>query len=61
MEGPIDFENVYEQANQMDSQAMHFNNDQQSIVPGEMGLRDLKILMAIYESAEGGGKRVEIS
>ncbi|WP_416445027.1 Gfo/Idh/MocA family protein [Leeuwenhoekiella sp. A16] len=61
MEGPMDFENVYEQANQMDSQATHFSKDQQSIVPGEMGLRDLKILMAIYESAEGGGKRVEIS
>ncbi len=61
MEGPMDFENVYEQANQMDSQASHFSEGKESIVPGDMGLRDLKILMAIYESADAGGKRVAIT
>lgn len=44
----------------MDSQAQNFRNNEESKTPGEMGVRDMKILMAIYESANGGGKRVEI-
>ncbi len=60
-EGSMNLPNVYEQVRQMDSQAQSFKNNQQSKVPGEMGLRDVKILMAIYESAHAGGKRVEIS
>jgi predicted dehydrogenase len=59
-EGKMDFPDVYEQVNQMDSQAESFRDNQESIVPGEMGVRDMKILMAIYESAENGGKRVEV-
>ncbi|MCC9138269.1 Gfo/Idh/MocA family protein, partial [Pontibacter silvestris] len=60
-EGEMDYENVYEQVHQMDGQAQSFRNNQESIVPGEMGLRDMKILEAIYESARNNGKRVEIS
>lgn len=60
-EGKMDYPNVYEQVNQMDSQADSFRNNQESIVPGEMGVRDMKIIMAIYESAKNGGKRVEIT
>lgn len=59
-EGKMDFPDVFEQARQMDGQAESFRNNQRSKVPGEMGLRDMKILMAIYESADNGGKRVEI-
>jgi len=60
-DGPMPFENTYEQVQQMDSQALSFKNNQASVVPGEMGLRDVKILMAIYESAHANGKRVELS
>lgn len=60
-EGKMDFPNVYEQVRQMDSQAESFRKNQESIVPGEMGVRDMKIIMAIYESARNGGKRIEIN
>ncbi|MDT0641515.1 Gfo/Idh/MocA family oxidoreductase [Zunongwangia sp. F363] len=59
-EGKMDYPNIYEQVKQMDSQAASFRKNEKSIVPGEMGVRDMKILMAIYESADAGGKRVEI-
>lgn len=59
-EGKIDLPNIYEQVRQMDGQAHSFMKNQPSIVPGEMGLRDMRVLMAIYESANAGGKRVEI-
>lgn len=59
-EGKMDFPNINEQAKQMDGQAQSFRNNKKSIVPGEMGLRDMKILMAIYESAHNGGKKVKL-
>lgn len=58
--GKMDLPNIYEQVFQMDAQAESFSKGKQSITPGEMGLRDVKILMAIYESAKNGGKRVAI-
>ncbi len=60
-EGKMDLPNIYEQAAQMDGQAQEIKNNQPSIVPGEMGLRDMKILMAIYESARQDGKRIELN
>lgn len=60
-EGKMDFPDVFEQVRQMDEQAESFRNNQKSKVPGEMGLRDMRILMAIYESANNGGKRVKIN
>jgi predicted dehydrogenase len=59
-EGPMDLPNIFEQVVQMDSQAQSFMNGQPSKVPGEMGVRDMRILMAIYESARNGGKRVKV-
>ncbi|WP_207432240.1 Gfo/Idh/MocA family protein [Sabulibacter ruber] len=59
--GKMDYPDVFEQALQMDAQALSFKNNQKTIVPGEMGLRDVRILMAIYESARNNGKRVPIS
>lgn len=59
-EGKINLPNIYEQVKQMDSQALSFINNEKSIVPGEMGLRDMKILTAIYESADNDGKRVAL-
>ncbi|MCC9139028.1 Gfo/Idh/MocA family protein, partial [Pontibacter silvestris] len=59
-EGEMDFPQVNQQARQMDGIAQSIMDGKASRVPGEMGLRDVKILMAIYEAAQTG-KRVEIS
>ncbi len=59
-EGPMDLPQVNQQARQMDAFADCIIHDKETTVPGEMGLRDVRILMAIYESADKGGKRVEI-
>jgi predicted dehydrogenase len=53
-EGPIQFPEVNQQARQMDEFALAVLNGEESIVPGEMGRRDVAILMAIYEAAETG-------
>ena len=50
---------VSHQALQMDDFAQCVKEGRESRVPGEMGLRDMKIIEAIYESARLG-KRVEI-
>lgn len=57
--GNIEFPQVNQQALQMDAFADHILNGAENRVPGEMGLRDVKILYAIYEAAESG-KRVEL-
>lgn len=58
-EGPITPVSVNQQAAQMDDFALCIQNGSQTRVPGEMGLRDVRILMAIYESARMK-KRVEL-
>jgi glucose-fructose oxidoreductase len=50
---------VNQQALQMDDFAQCIQQNRPSRVPGEMGLRDMKIIAAIYESA-ATGKRVAI-
>lgn len=57
-QGKMDLPNINEQAKQMDSQVESFMNNQSPETSGEMGLRDMKILMAIYESAHAGGKKI---
>ena len=52
----IEFQQVNQQAAQMDDFAGCVINKRPTRVPGEMGLRDVKILMAIYESARTGKK-----
>lgn len=56
----IDSVNISQQALQMDDFANCVMTDQKSRVPGEMGLRDVKILMAIYEAARTG-KRIPLT
>jgi glucose-fructose oxidoreductase len=57
--GPLKFNlPVSQQALQMDDFAKCVIYNRESRVPGEMGLRDMKIIEAIYESARTG-KRVE--
>jgi predicted dehydrogenase len=48
-----------QQARQMDGISLSVKNNQNSIVPGEMGRRDVKIIEAIYEAMKTG-KRVSI-
>ncbi|MEO7048865.1 MAG: Gfo/Idh/MocA family oxidoreductase [Ferruginibacter sp.] len=57
--GIIEFPAMSQQAKQMDEFALAVKNNRPTIVPGEMGRRDLKIITAIYE-AMNTGKRVKI-
>jgi len=54
--GPMNFPQVNQQARQLDAIALSFKNNQPSIVPGEMGRRDVKYLQAIYEAMRTGKK-----
>jgi predicted dehydrogenase len=58
--GPMDFAKVNQQARQMDDFAQCILENRESIVPGQMGMRDVEILMAIYQAAESGD-RVELN
>ena len=55
----IEFLPLSQQARQMDAFALAVKNNKPSIVPGEMGRRDMKIITAIYK-AMNTGKRVAI-
>ena len=48
------FEVPYEQTKQMDDDAAAIMNKKPMLVPGEEGLRDIKIVEAIYEAARTG-------
>lgn len=58
-DGPMVLTSLNQQAAQMDDFALCVQNNTPSRVPGEMGLRDLEILMAIYKAAQTGN-RVEL-
>ncbi len=49
-----------QQALQIDAFAQCVRDNLPSIVPGEMGRRDMVMVEAIYASAAAGGKRVEV-
>jgi len=55
-EGPMDLPNVNQQAKQMDAFALSIKNKQPTIVPGELGKRDVKIIASIYEAMRTGKK-----
>lgn len=55
-DGPMNFPKVIQQAKQMDGFALSIKNNQPSIVPGEMGKRDVKFIAAIYEAMSSGKK-----
>lgn len=52
----MNFPQVNQQARQMDAFALSIKNKQPSIVPGEMGRRDVKIIASIYEAMKTGKK-----
>jgi predicted dehydrogenase len=58
--GPMQIENVNQQARQMDAFAACIQEGRASRVPGEEGLRDMKVIEAIYDSIDAG-QRVQIS
>jgi len=57
--GPLNYPHPYQQALQMDDFADCIMNNRDSRVPGEMGLRDIKIIKAVYQ-ASATGKRVKV-
>ncbi len=52
--GAIDFPLENQQARQMDDDAVAIKNGTPLLVPGEEGLRDIRIVEAIYKAAETG-------
>ncbi|WP_266205645.1 Gfo/Idh/MocA family protein [Pontibacter kalidii] len=58
-EGSMELPQVNQQARQMDDFARCILENKETRVPGEMGLRDVQILEAIYQAAETG-ERVEL-
>jgi predicted dehydrogenase len=59
--GPLKLPVVNHQAMQLDDFATCLAENRDSSVNGEEGLKDLKIIEAIYKSIEGGGKKVKVS
>ncbi len=53
-EGPMNFVAVNQQALQMDDFALCVKQDKATIVPGELGMRDVFLIQKIYEAAETG-------
>jgi glucose-fructose oxidoreductase len=53
--GIIDFPLKSQQAKQLDEDCMALINSTQLIAPGEEGLRDIKVVEAIYKAAQNGG------
>ena len=54
--GKMDIENVNQQARQMDAFADCVLNNKETTVPGEMGMRDVQLIEAIYRAAQTGNK-----
>lgn len=57
--GKMKFPQVNQQAKQMDDFSQAIRDNRPTLVPGEMGRRDVKILRAIYQAMETGN-RIEI-
>jgi glucose-fructose oxidoreductase len=57
----FDYEIPTQQAMQMDDDALAVMQGKKMLVPGEEGLRDIRIVEAIYKSAGGGGSRIDLS
>ncbi len=50
-----------QQATQMDNDALAVINKTPVLVPGEEGLKDIRVVQAILESAANDGKRIELA
>jgi glucose-fructose oxidoreductase len=58
--GPVTYPPMRQQTAQLDGIARSILDKKDSIVPGELGRRDMVIIEGIYASAAAGGKRVEL-
>lgn len=56
--GPMNFPVVNQQAQQMDAFAMSLKNKMPTIVPGELGRRDVKYVQAVYKAMQSGERVV---
>ena len=56
----MDFDAPNQQAVQMDQFALNVLENTESIIGGEEGLKDMKVLEAIYKSLNSGNKRVSV-
>ncbi len=54
--GPMEFTHINQQAAHMDGVARSILTNTPNNVPGEEGLRDMKVIEAIYASIAAGGK-----
>jgi len=52
--GSMDFEQIFQQTNQIDGQMLAIHRRKANIVPGEMGRRDIRLITAVMESADLG-------
>ncbi len=59
-EGPIQAPDINQQARQMDDTADAIVNKTPVRVPGEEGMRDMRIVEAIYRSIAAGGKTISL-
>lgn len=59
-DGPMDFQHVNQQARQMDAFARCILEGRKSSVSGEEGLKDMKVIEAIYRSIESGSRWIDI-
>jgi glucose-fructose oxidoreductase len=50
-----------QQARQMDDDALSIINNSKTLVPGEEGLKDIRVVEAIYKSVAQSGKEISIS
>ncbi|WP_247236584.1 Gfo/Idh/MocA family protein [Telluribacter sp. SYSU D00476] len=55
-QGDMKVENINQQARQMDAMADSFMNNTEIKVTGEMGMRDVQLIEAIYQAADTGKK-----
>ncbi|ULC58739.1 Gfo/Idh/MocA family oxidoreductase [Flaviramulus sp. BrNp1-15] len=60
-DGNMNIKPVNQQASQMDAFALNILNNTESIVPGEMGLRDNYIIEKIYDSAANNSEVLELN
>ena len=51
-EGPMEFNNIFQQRLQIDGQSLAILNQRENITPGEMGRRDILLLTRIIEAAD---------
>lgn len=58
--GPISFPHERQQKLQMDDFAKHLLQGTPNVAPGEMGLRDIMIVEAIYKSIREGSKKIAL-